>query len=775
MVNQFHFEMNQENEILVQFQKKLKFSNTSIDELILDYDRRRSGLITKNQFENLLASSGMHLTPAQHQNLQQKFVAPNGLINIRKFSESVKSAKLTEISKDEVIPYLIELQQRLKTENLTLHDLLSPYDQLKHGYVQENDFIKAISKSPNAVQIAKTFTRNGLVYLKDLEAALADLQTQHTNLSTTRPFTFYQIAHQLNSKHIQYNVIFSSRDKLKLGKVDPEVFSNTLLSTGIQTSEEEIEEVANYYRFGNQINYLAFVEDVNRVGVNERNYTESRSYEPELNIENLIQNLRLVCKARKLRIGDCFTHTPMILSAYSFSRILVNSNLELSVNEVMFLTNHYKNEQDVVDARQFVNDIEKTEAISLPTFNADDILMRIKDFLTSKRTILTPRFEKFDREKSGEFPISLIGSVLNNLGYLISEQELECIRLKYPGHHAPFVNWRSLDSMIEPEQSSFTTPRSDKVQNKSSERLETTPIEPPKPIQPILKIISDSVTRNSMNLYDEFRALDKTKGCFVQPYQVRSLLTQNFPRLSQSDIEMLICNYGGQQFKYLGFCNDLKFVQNENEKSRSLSASLKQNTEIKFDPNLTQFFKRLKAFTIRNILEPRFIFNRNDPNEYGHVPLSKAQNCFNEVHFYVYPEEMKLLIQYYRDPIYSDRFDYMPIVRILESMNMSVEDVKWTLTPELAKSQIDENVFTVNCQIHSKLIARKKRIEDYFIGCPVGSPIPYSEFVQRLSKIDIVLESVELQMLFIKYRVSDDDTQIEWEKFVKELQAARVL
>ena len=102
---------------------------------------------------------------------------------------------------------------------------------------------------------------------------------------------------------------------------------------------------------------------------------------------------------------------------------------------------------------------------------------------------------------------------------------------------------------------------------------------------------------------------------------------------------------------------------------------------------------------------------------------------------------------------------------------MTGEEAKWILTPELAVNQIHDNASKAVCGIHAKMVARKKYMQNFFNDAPKG-PISVYNFTQRMNKTGIIIEPVDFQIILKYYK---DDNGVNWEKFVEDVDEARLL
>lgn len=720
-------------------------------------------------------------------------------------------------TREDISLALLALRLRFSEEKITLRELLGPYNRFNQSYIQEDVFLRALQPYPTAQKIARAYSNNGIISINEIENAINQIQLQPPDPPKTPPYAISTLARHFQRLNVDYWSIFSLNDRLKVGKYDIPTFLSHLSQTGAQISQDDVNEIVNFYKVQEKVNYLAFLEDIKRTSITEQEITKSRKdikpNEPiELNLRDIITQIKTNCQRRRVTLSRFFEghQTPMTL--YTFTRILNNANLQLSPREINFLARHCQIENGGVDPSIIIKQVDQIPTTNTFQSDSEKLISKIKHFLNERKLYLTPRFEKFDRERSGEFPVSLVNSVLNQFEFPLSEYELDLIQQKFPGSRSPFIKWRDFDNAIESEpvvtkyqemqtirKMNESTPKPKLNSATSShlfrslddnERTQEVKIIPEN-IEPILSQIANYECKNSMNIFDDLREIDNLKLGFIQPYQLNSYMLTLFPRMPKNSLDNLLQYYGTKEFLYINLCKDVEEIKkkilnsssNFSQKSNSFSNSsgFIQNTSFTptnsvdmNDPEFKSFIKRLKAFTIQNILSPIDIFRINDNTAAGYVLIGRLQNCFSLIHFDITKNELNLLIKKFYHADNPDRFYYIPLVKILDEMKMDADEVKWILTPELAQSQIDESAHLVNCQIHTKLIARRKTIGDYFFGCPRGQLIDIKDFLNRIGKIDIVLEKFEIQVLITKYKNKIDETKIDWESFCRDVHNAKI-
>lgn len=728
---------------------------------------------------------------------------------------------MTTTQREEIYNSLLDIRKRLNDQKMTFHDLLLPYNRLNRSYIQENDFLRAMKSFPTAPVIAKNFSNNGIISITEVENAINSIPNQPPEPPKTPPYIIFTLARQFQRQNVDFWSMFTCRDRLRTGKVDVSVFTSVLSSTGIRINQEDLNEIIDFYKVQEKVNYVAFIEDIKKANVAEkeliRNQKTSYSEDPDINA--IIDRIKSICKGRRVLLSGFFEGYQTPMTFYSFTRLINSANLQLNSREINFLAKFCQIENGAVDPSIIINKVDQVSTSSTVLSDTENTINKIKIFLAEKQLYLTPRFERFDREKSGEFPVSLVNSVLSQYEFPLSEYELDCLQQKYPGSRVPFIKWRDFDADVEPEQlvlkyqemqttrrMNDSTPKP-QLNSASSSHLFRSLDDNQK--IPEKKVIPDNIEilltefakyeiKTLSSIFDDLRDIDNLKLGFIQPYQFNSYMLTIFPRLSRKALESLIQYYGNKEFMYIELCKDIESIKkslqsnsfNTNNSSNfsqqnnsmpitntsfssSSSISSPNSTNIT-DPDINNLIKKLKAFTVKNILSPSDIFLINDRLRLGYVPSNRLQNCFSLVRFDVTQKEVNMLLKQFCHQDYPDRFYYLPLVNILENMQMSGDEVKWILSPDLARNQIDDNAHLINCQIHAKIAARRKIILDYFAGVPKGRPIDAKEFSNRISKIDIVLEPFELQILIEKYKCNQDKTKVDWEQFCNDVHNVRL-
>ena len=443
---------------------------------------------------------------------------------------------------EDITSSLLALRQHFLEEKVTLRELLRPYNRFNQSYIPENDFLRALQPYPTAPIVAKAYSSNGIISINEVEKAISNVNLQPPEPPKTPPYIIFTLARQFQRQNVDYWSIFTLNDRLRIGKVDVTTFASLLSQTGVHISQDDLNAIIDFYRVQEKVNYLAFLEDIRKAGIAEQEIIKNRKSRgiDEPDIHAIINQIKRNCNSRRVSLSGFFEGYKSPMTFYTFTRIINNANLQLNSREINFLAQYCQTGNGSVDPSIIISKVDQLPALSTALSDANNVVSKIKKFLDERQIYLTPRFEKFDREKSGEFPVSLVNSVLSQFEFPLSDYEIDCIQQKYPGSRIPFIKWHDFDADIESESvvSKYQQMQAMRRMNESTPKPKLSsstssnlfkPIENtqqtkakkdiPDHIQSTLIDIANYEIRNSLNIFDDLRDIDSLKLSFIQPYQ----------------------------------------------------------------------------------------------------------------------------------------------------------------------------------------------------------------------------------------------------------------
>uniref|UniRef100_A0A5K4FDT6 EF-hand domain-containing protein n=1 Tax=Schistosoma mansoni TaxID=6183 RepID=A0A5K4FDT6_SCHMA len=397
-----------------------------------DFDRLRSGYVTRSQFERCLTAAGLtrldlhDLTPVQVNILVDRYVSstdPN-MVNWIKFVNDVETVfTLPELEKQpltRVLPQETFIQPKPGTA-----DWSSATEEMKQNY------------------------ENGMRILRQ----------------------------KVNERRLELTPDFAAFDFLHRGIVTTNNFYQLISMYGFCLLPAEIDAIISRYANDDGFNYLDFLNHLcpPKLEENEYKYPERLATSQRINklskekteiepvmgdAEGIMDTLKAEVYRRSLRLSDWFRDHDKLNHGYlqriTFRRCLGVLNLKINEKSLSILEDRYKGSlPDTVDWRAFVNDVEtvfqtpnleKDPLIEPSTYkpdssvaqnhltaelakSADEAILKIAAKVKQRRILLLPMFSDFDETHRLTVNQSQFRRVLTTLGLGESLTEKEWIAL----------------------------------------------------------------------------------------------------------------------------------------------------------------------------------------------------------------------------------------------------------------------------------------------------------------------------------------------------------
>ena len=748
--------MNLEN-LLFSVKKCVLTSGGDIEDIINDFDHRRSGLLSSNQFDQMLSFFGLSLQPAEYKMIYDSFSVAGGFVNVRKFADAVKQSKQNDVfQRENCESYFSDLKRKLTEKQTNLRDLLKPYDKLNRGMINSHDFIRAIGSFPSSEAIVSIFSKNGLINLYELLEEYDKVEGKIINEKEHPPIVD-EVIRQIVENNIDVYYLFQSNDRFNNGRIPPSAFEIVLSRSGVKAEFKQLRIVSDFYKVNGLVNYIDFINDVKASSCRNKG---SNRIQPEFDIDSLINQIKSECQSRKIQLSRLFStylNDSQYIPKFQFSSLLKQAGFRLTVPEIDFITKNFESTNGKIDISKFLNSTTVTLTSPRPkSANPDTVINKIKDFLKDRGIILYPRLVRFDMERSGEFNVSLIRQVLSQLGLLLTDSELEALQTKFPGRVTPNIYWTDFVDCVDPKQQVPDNSKNDKMEKISPSTPDINRI--PSNVQSILLSIHQCSSNNNFSLLDDLRMLDKHRLGYIQASQFYSYMCNNFPKLNRADLSILLSHYGKFEFRYLNFARDINKIIPKNNSNISNSFN---NDNFSTNKDLMMLIRKLKASCLNKLINPIDIFQPFDKTRIGSVPINRLEGCFDLIQYPISKEELKILIKEFGDQEHKERFIYGPLSRAINQYSLSNEDVRMIIDPEKRKEELYNKTQIILNSIRERLQERRLAISMFFQEVP--KPLmEKAEFIRRLNTCEIVINPSDIDFLANIYK---SENLVDWHKF----------
>lgn len=456
--------MSKFSQIMRMIKNELAIRGATPEDLFDDADKFKSGYITYDAFNRALNYYNIRI---RNQDFQELIInlADNGRISCTKFLSKMKEISKENQAKSEISfrsttnhsnseAALIQLQGFLSVHQLSLRDVLRPFDRLNRGLVSVNDFIRAFS-SASTVQaklIANDFKDrfSDNVRYKEIEKALLQIESNNSNnfSNSARMKPRSPIIDQVISEIIEKNItdlrqFFELHDYVNNGYVSKRVFPSIIeKAANIRLNINEISEFYDFYGVQEHVRYLPLVQEVEQ-GIKDKEIDKNHHYSNEngklIDTDFLLQEMKELFYGRRVNVPTLFPYAVNgQCSRYKFLKTLSVAQKQLSVDELNAIANRFDIGNSVIDVDSFLShfgvngktrnsNLQDSNIINKEQINVDEVLSDIRQHLISRNLCLRRQCELFDRLKTGQITNAQLLASIQKCGYQINDSEFDAI------------------------------------------------------------------------------------------------------------------------------------------------------------------------------------------------------------------------------------------------------------------------------------------------------------------------------------------------------------
>lgn len=282
---------------------------------------------------------------------------------------------------------------------------------------------------------------------------------------------------------------FQSWDKHNRFKVSTKQFRQVLATCGFELTDSENEALCkNYSNQDGEIEYLKFLSDSNpdvsaAVEETKKNYIASAwKFDGVTDYDRLMQKIKLIVKKGRIRLLEFFQdHDSLRKGSVPFMKfkgVLRGQKIELTDKEYDTLLDKFRSEKDenMVDYIEFNEEMEEiftkkglekaptavVKEFKTPTLiDPDDVLtdaeekvleeclVRIGTETRNRRLLLKPFFQDKDKIHCGIVANSRFRSIFDFLKLYISESEYKIINKRFIGGAPNEINYLEFDNLLK--------------------------------------------------------------------------------------------------------------------------------------------------------------------------------------------------------------------------------------------------------------------------------------------------------------------------------------
>lgn len=783
-------------EVEDKIRKAVNARNVRLTEYFKDFDRLRTGFITKTQFDRCLDQLfGIVLSPEDDAKLMEKYGSADpkrkGMVSYRKFCEVIGAVfnpdllnedpatqkigpsassvvdrrPLSPASLSKCENLLMRLAEFYKYHGIKIKTCYADFDKHHIGVVTESQFYRSFPGSPDVtteetVLLAKKYrdpTRPGLCnyysFREDIERKQRDLADQEdftkyipqqdliddTGRGPVTPALqdiFEKIREAIHKNGIRTTEFFKDHDKLRSGEITENQFICGLsLCCGTQAhlSRDEIQKVVEVYRQPNgRVRYKEFCD--------------------------IMENAFTVPDLEKKPTADVY-RPPM--GALTKAPNLLSPAEENRVNEVL---------------KEFAETVRK------------------------RRLMVYPYFKDFDRSKGYTRGVTKtqFSRMLHFLSINVQPQDLALLCKKFEYPVGGDINYSAFIQAIDSEYTGTATTISDFTQKDKppSESEESRPLDlSTVDLEEIINRIRHYVLVNRLRVEEYFQDFDPLRhGSISRSIFRRCLSAMGQPNLTDEQFEVLALYYRDPKkpgnVMWTRFLTDMEtaFTRRGLEKVPTYAVPPMETFQMskpgESSDRLTQddeeFLARITQRMRRKLIEQRILskpcFQDFDKHNNGHVTKIQASQCLHTLGLTDDPEEIKVLQSRYSDDIGFNYIKFLEDLQPSEKPEMKylqrLEELKLTNQKHLPDLG-DDNFEKIMYKIKSRVMKERMRLSEFFKDYDKlrTGRILKTVFPRAMDLSSLKLTKVEVQQLMDRYSAVGYPDYVNYTSFVEDIES----
>lgn len=810
--NQVFNRINTDNDQLIRvIEEKIRVKTISmglrVTEFFHDFDRLRSGFVTRSQFKRCLDTNlRLQLTNEEESLLFYKYdIKRDGNICYRQFCDVINrkypESELTsnpELLTNEAPPYLNSWRS-------TRH--VSSQDQTR----QLNELLNKIS-----------------IYSK---------QRGIDVLTTMEQF-----------------------DKHQMGEITESQFYRSFVGPNLNEYEMTLlrDKYSDPHKPG-MINYLNFVQDLKNLSQSTNsNLTESTNSSTLIGVEEqseqrsvqeILDRIRVSTYKYGIRLSDFFKDYDKLRSGYvtdrQFSTVLslsVEKQSSLNRNDIDKLTEYYRQADGRIFYREFaesmdnsfnVVELEKKPLIEVhrprqgilsrplnSNLSPDEeervqiLLEKIKIDVHNRRLILFPFFKIFDRSKAFTRLCTKhqFGRVLRTVDLIPSPFDFNILCKKFEDRLSGDINYALFCQIVEQDftaikiddeiEQNYGQARSIKSTNQISS-IDVVPSNSKENFNDLMGRIRHHVLINRIRVKEFFEDFDPlrlgtiTKSRFIRVLSSLGLTGLDGLPLNIKQFQLLIDQYQHPTEKDLvlwkQFEIDLEsvFTLSDLDKKSSIEVSPQSIYEMvnpgtadlqQINPFNKQEFEQTinnwKSSCQQRRIEILQTFQQFDRHNRGHVTQNQFRQCLSIVGLDSTEKQFQSVESVFMD---DQGFNYRPFIEIVQPLihdHLRYDDLQNDLTKLNSKKLLEEleplnSIQDVLQKVKGQVFRRRIRLYEWLkdhdkLNC---GRLQIETFRRAINPCQLELKEKEVSLLEDYYRSRSDSNSIDYKRFCEEIES----
>eukprot|EP01062_Namystynia_karyoxenos_P047664 TRINITY_DN3606_c2_g1_i1.p1 TRINITY_DN3606_c2_g1~~TRINITY_DN3606_c2_g1_i1.p1 ORF type:complete len:958 (+),score=413.58 TRINITY_DN3606_c2_g1_i1:106-2874(+) len=457
-----------------------------------------------------------------------------------------------------------------------------------------------------------------------------------------------------------------------------------------------------------------------------------------------------------------------------------------------------------LDVGQYKNDPKPNILSDEDEARVEQIMTRIRNAVQTRRILLKPMFQDFDRAAKGVYQTRYTSRkrlhrvlAINNIP--LSEEEADLLAEKYEakdaGNSTDNVNYVLFCSHVEPGEAPCAAPTTSAPS--PQKKFIRTGKRGVLQLDEVIDDIQAQVLTNRVRLTEFFRDFDQLRTGDITPAQFASGLSMARIELDPPEVALLVERFSSKKrpgaVRWQEFCDEIDEVhtckrleQNPTKVSVAREKLLTKRTEEKEPIQDEAIYKVLELLreTVRakGVLLPPF-FKDFDRHRTGRITAPQLSQVLSRHAFPLSPEQVTLLVRCYEDPRTRD-VNYRRLIQDVDASEDPVFQNQVMATMKRRQQELQATsplprgfgfsdpppppgVAELLEQVRSKVVSLSVRIQDFFRdsdklrkGC-----VPSAKFRSALNIAGLRFDERELRMLEEAYPSGTIHGYVDYPRF----------
>lgn len=771
--------MNANAVFLNDLRSKAKRKGSSLNDLLEEVDKSKTGRMHINLFRKLVANTGLYVEDDIFLDMVEPYTK-NNQFYYKQFIDDIDNANPGDTGPKLSDDQLREFGAPLRDRGVDLIDFLRQWDRGRSGHIATSIFLRNVSSTPLGQIVCRAYTNpvtNDVEYVKlaqDINRVLAAKYSSNQIDPRKIQILINQIAEILFNQKVDIFAEFQKIDRYKKRRVQPSQFTQLLNSLGVTNiSPQDLADLADAFTENALFDYPGFCEEIERAN----SIRASKRPTPQPVKIDMNQVLGRVAKEivnrhsqLRMQLSQFDAHQNGLVPTQRFIRAMINQNFSISDKEIESIAQEFGDDQGNVDYKTFFDCVMPQKE---PTVTLEDVIIRLQDYLNMKKIQLEPRLKKFDPRNTGDVQFTQFITVLRDVNFDLNQDELNCLKLHFcPNGSDGFLSIidiaKLVDPIIEAPKKRAPLPKQEYV-------------EPATVALDVMTRIGAIVARYNLDIFDDFKRYDRSGTGLIKDAEFAAVIASLPNAPNEKDIQSLVNFYTNRtthDINYESFCQEMdEFAMRRLQQNPEMTTKM-MNELPQQSIDLTPILKRFKMLLYMKKTSPDTLFTPYDSgNRSGLIPETKLKPILDDFGFSISSKELAVLADNYRDQRMPEKISYKRLCGEVNAIQLTQRDLQMTQASSLTqnpaaqtsmKETTNPEVLRFANEFREKLLERHKKVTTPFAGMRSDS-MPARDFRRCIESFGLVVKETDMQKILREYKMNMQG-DIDWQRFVHDVE-----